>query len=70
MPDASLRVPVWCPVCQSLMKGKSTNTFYSWGCCVHCHIQFVESREERWKSGWRPSTEEIEKLIEELNSSS
>ena len=24
-------------------------------CCFECYIQFVEDREERWKSGWRPN---------------
>jgi len=23
-------------------------------CCYECYIQFVDGREERWKSGWRP----------------
>ncbi len=55
----SLMVPCWCPVCSGPMKGKSTNTYYDWGCCVLCHIFFVEGREERWKSGWRPSADDL-----------
>jgi hypothetical protein len=61
MPDQSLRVPVWCPLCSGLMKGRSTLTFYDWGVCVGCHIEFVDGREERWKEGWRPSKEEVER---------
>ena len=26
-------------------------------CCQECHIRWVEGREERWLSGWRPSKE-------------
>ena len=26
-------------------------------CCFKCYIQWVENREERWKSGWRPKKE-------------
>ena len=26
-------------------------------CCQRCHIQWVEGREERWETGWRPSKE-------------
>ena len=24
-------------------------------CCFNCYIQYVEGREERWKTGWRPN---------------
>jgi len=65
----SLRVPVWCPLCSSLMKGKSTNSFYSYGVCMHCQIQFIEGREEKWKSGWRPSEQEVEAFKQSLSSS-
>lgn len=59
MPDESLRVPIFCPVCSNLMKGRSTSTYYDYGACVNCFIYFIEGREERWKSGWRPSMGEI-----------
>lgn len=62
MPDQSLRVPVFCPVCKGLMKGKSTNTFYDYGCCVECFIFFIEGRVDRWKGGWRPSPEDIDRM--------
>jgi len=26
-------------------------------CCWTCYIQYVEGREERWESGWRPNNE-------------
>jgi len=56
------RVPAWCPVCDEVMKGSiSTQTYFKWGCCMHCHIEFVEDREERWKNGWRPSPDEVAK---------
>lgn len=54
-----LRVPAFCPLCQKIMKGRSTFSFYSHGVCVNCSIYFVEGREKRWESGWRPSTEEM-----------
>ena len=67
MPDESLRVPSWCPLCQNIMKGsKSNNTFYNFGCCVGCFIEFIEGREERWKSGWRPSSEQILQYLKRL----
>ena len=59
MPNQDLRVPLWCPVCSSLMKGKSSLTWYKYKCCIDCVIEWIEGREERWLSGWRPSAEEI-----------
>lgn len=42
------------------MKGsKSTKSFYDFGVCVNCFIQFIDGREQRWKDGWRPSPEEL-----------
>ena len=25
--------------------------------CFKCYVQYIENREERWKSGWRPTNE-------------
>ena len=41
------RVPSFCPVCLMIMKGSlSTRSYYDFGCCSSCFIQFVEGREE------------------------
>ena len=24
-------------------------------CCFKCYVQYIEGREERWESGWRPN---------------
>jgi len=69
MPDESLRVPAFCPVCGFLMMGKSTITFYKYGCCVDCTIYFIEGREERWKSGWRPTAEHLTAYKQNMNKS-
>lgn len=55
----NLRVPPWCPLCGKPMMGRSTSTYYDFGVCVYCFIQFIEGREQRWKDGWRPSGEQI-----------
>jgi len=62
------RVPTFCPQCEFLMKGKSTYTYMDHGVCVNCFIQFVEGREERWKSGWRPSPEQLEAFKKSISS--
>lgn len=64
------RVPAFCPVCKSLMRGdKCTTSYYSFGCCMDCFIQWVDGREERWQSGWRPSDEQIAKFLKQFQPS-
>ena len=47
--------PRTCPVCNSYsLSGKDDLYMTKFECCFECYIQFVEHREDRWKSGWRP----------------
>lgn len=63
------RVPSFCPVCQVVMKGhKSTISYYNFACCADCHIQWVEGREEKWKEGWRPTSEQIAEYFQKIHS--
>ena len=45
-----------CPVC-NVYSFKSNDDLYmsKFECCEKCYIQWVEGREERWKTGWRPN---------------
>jgi len=45
-----------CPVC-NVYSFKSKDDVYmsKFECCEKCYIKWVELREERWKSGWRPN---------------
>ena len=45
-----------CPVCNTY-SFKSNDDVYmtKFTCCEKCYIQWVEGREERWKTGWRPN---------------
>ena len=47
-----------CPVC-NVYSFKSNDDVYmsKFDCCEKCYIQWVEGREERWKTGWRPKNE-------------
>jgi hypothetical protein len=44
-----------CPVC-SVYSFSSKDDLYMnrYQCCFGCYIQYVEGREARWSSGWRP----------------
>jgi len=45
-----------CPVC-NVYSFKSNDDVYmsKFDCCEKCYIQYIEGREERWKTGWRPN---------------
>ena len=46
-----------CPVCGSYsFSGRDDVYMTKFDCCFNCYIQYVEDREERWKSGWRPNS--------------
>jgi len=45
-----------CPVCSSYSFVGIDDLFMTkFECCFNCYIQYIEGREERWKSGWRPN---------------
>ena len=44
-----------CCVCQVYTGLKDQLYMTKYGCCFRCYIAYVDDREERWKSGWRPS---------------
>ena len=44
-----------CPVCSVYSFDMRDDVYMSkFKCCYECYIQYVESREERWLTGWRP----------------
>jgi len=45
-----------CPTCQKYsFNSKDDLYMLKFDCCFECYIQYVEHREERWNSGWRPN---------------
>lgn len=45
-----------CPVCNKYsFESKDDVYMNKFKCCFECYIQYVEDREERWASGWRPT---------------
>ena len=46
-----------CPVCNTYSFKSNDDVYMSkFECCEKCYIQWVEGREERWKTGWRPNS--------------
>jgi hypothetical protein len=51
-----------CPVCSIYSFSLEDDVYMNkFKCCNKCYIQYVEGREERWNSGWRPSNANIKK---------
>lgn len=45
-----------CPVCSIYSFSLEDDIYMNkFECCKICYVKYVEDREERWKSGWRPS---------------
>ena len=45
-----------CPVCSSRCTSLDDDIcMLKYDCCFECYIQYVENREARWNSGWRPN---------------
>tara|TARA_R110002153_G_scaffold144015_1_gene295159 strand:- start:2977 stop:3366 length:390 start_codon:yes stop_codon:yes gene_type:complete len=48
-----------CPTCSTYSFDKGDDFYmHKYECCQNCFIQYVDGREERWQSGWRPNKEE------------
>lgn len=60
------RVPLFCPVCKRVLRGQNDiDSYREFECCENCDIYWARIDIERWRSGWRPSEEEIETKIDE-----
>lgn len=47
-----------CPVCSTYSYKIKDDVFMNkFDCCYKCYIHYVEGREERWLTGWRPEKE-------------
>ena len=45
-----------CPVCATYSFDTRDNVYMTkYSCCRKCYIQWIEGREERWATGWRPN---------------
>jgi len=48
-----------CPTCSTYSFDKGDDFYmHKYECCQNCFIQYVDGREERWQSGYRPNKEE------------
>tara|TARA_E500000305_G_C3872186_1_gene165691 strand:+ start:62 stop:463 length:402 start_codon:yes stop_codon:yes gene_type:complete len=49
-----------CPVCDSYSFSAKDDLYMAkFECCFGCYVKWVEGREKRWMTGWRPNKEQI-----------
>jgi len=57
-------VPIFCPMCATMMKSfYDESAFDKFRCCDKCASAWVYPDLDRWKSGWRPSEEDVKDRI-------
>jgi len=45
-----------CSTCETYSFNVKDDVYMNkYDCCFKCFVQYVEDREERWESGWRPN---------------
>lgn len=44
----------FCGHIRALFKINDEVSMTKYGCCHRCYVKYVEGREERWQTGWRP----------------
>ena len=53
-----------CPVCTKYSpKLNDKLSLVKYNCCYECYSNYVEGREQRWSTGWRPKLKEEEKCL-------
>ena len=54
----------YCLLCHfPLMSCQDFEKDTDYDCCSTCYLQFVESRKEAWKNGWRPKKADVNSYI-------
>ena len=53
-----------CSTCETYSFNHKDDLYMNkYDCCFNCFIQWVEGREERWESGWRPEKKDASRRI-------
>jgi len=52
--------PLFCPLCESIMRSTMDEDSYKkFTCCDSCATTWAYPNREKWKEGWRPTSEEV-----------
>lgn len=59
------QMPLFCGVCRFRFSSREDEKSYEmFKCCSLCADTWAYSHRQEWEKGWRPSLEQIEKVIE------
>tara|TARA_R110002060_G_scaffold25137_5_gene34281 strand:+ start:5509 stop:5826 length:318 start_codon:yes stop_codon:yes gene_type:complete len=62
--NSDVSVPLSCPICLFLMRNQGDAIKYRENqCCTECSLHFAEPNLKKWAAGWRPTIDEINKLV-------
>jgi len=63
-----LKTSIYCKYCKSIIVDHNdSECMKKYNCCHDCYLYLIEPRKLDYKSGWRPSSDDIKKLIEKYN---
>ena len=52
--------PLFCPLCESIMRSAMDDDAYKkFTCCDSCATIWAYSNRDKWKDGWRPTSDEV-----------
>lgn len=57
------KVPLTCPVCNSMMRKDDIADYKKFTCCRNCTLFFAYPNKDKWKDGWRPSEKERNRVL-------
>ena len=58
--DSQILLPLACPNCNLLLSSSDDATvFIKFKCCSWCADKWAYINSDRWRSGWRPSREDV-----------
>lgn len=57
------RVPLDCPVCDSMMTAGDITDYKEFSCCRNCSLVLAQPNAAAWKDGWRPSKTELNRVV-------
>lgn len=60
----NIKESFYCKICSyPLLSSEDFDKSETYECCHECYMQFVESRRESWKNGWRPTKTDVVSYI-------
>lgn len=62
--ESQAEMSLFCDVCGIIFESSEDEKVYKrFGCCSSCADMWAYSNSEKWKSGWRPSSDQIKTVL-------